>query len=184
MTSLRSRNTGYLPFNFRISKLIFRLTFPIVKPSMLIIHSRLLRSRGDMEVLQHSLALPGLFSYLFLYRKDCGFTIKKRIHGDSRIVVLEVLSNPPLCICNVYMPSRNSRGNSRSDDSYQNSLDQLKEILKIYSDSHAVYLLGDFNASMTQRKGNSQDRMLEAFVSKNSLEYQQKGQSSFTHPNK
>ena len=42
-----------------------------------------------------------------LHRKDCGFTVKKRIHGDSRIVVLEVLSNPSPCICNIYMPSRN-----------------------------------------------------------------------------
>ena len=81
------------------------------------------------------------------------------------------------------MPSRNSKGNSRSDDSFQNSLDQLEEILNIYSDSHAVYLLGDFNASMVQRKGNGQDRMLEEFVSRYSLEYQQNGQNTFTHPN-
>ena len=165
MTCLRSKSIGNLPFNFRISKLILLPTSLIIKPSTLTTRRYLLhRSRGG-------LGGGGGGGVATLYKKDCGFTVKKCIHGDNRIVVLEVLSNPPVCICNVYMPSRNSKGNSRSDDSFQNSLDQLEEILNIYSDSHAVYLLCDFNVSMMQRKGNGQDRVLEAFVSRNSLEY-------------
>ena len=119
-----------------------------------------------------------------LFRKKLDFKIKKLIHGDNRITVIEIQSNPPLIICNVYMPSRNSKGNSKADDAYQASLDQLEEILNIYSATHAVVLLGDFNASLQQRKGNEQDFRLTSFVHRNSLVYAQNGQNTFAHPNK
>ena len=82
------------------------------------------------------------------------------------------------------MPSRNSKGNSKADDAYQASLDQLEEILNIYSATHAVILLGDFNASFQQRTGNEQDIWLSSFVLRNSLVYAQNGKNTFTHPNK
>ena len=106
-----------------------------------------------------------------LYRKNMAFKIKKQVHGDNRIIVIAIQSSPPLCICNVYMSSRNSKGNSKADDSYQNSLDQLEEILNTYTKIHAVMLLGDFNASLKQRKGNNQDLQLSSFVDRNSLVY-------------
>ena len=101
-----------------------------------------------------------------------------------RITVIEVQADPPICICNVYMPSRNSKGNSKADDTYQTSLDQLEEILNIYSTTHAVFLMGDFNASLQQRKGNEQDIKLASFVDRNSLSHAQTGQYTFAHPNK
>ena len=51
-----------------------------------------------------------------LYRKNLDFKVNKQIHDDSIIVVIEIQSNPHLCICYVYMPSRNSKGNSKADD--------------------------------------------------------------------
>ena len=44
-----------------------------------------------------------------LFRRNMGHKVKKLIHGENRIVVIEVQSSPLICICNVYMPSRNSR---------------------------------------------------------------------------
>ena len=82
------------------------------------------------------------------------------------------------------MPSRNSKGNSRADDSYQSCLDQIEEILNTYSRTHAVLVIGDFNASMVQRKGNSQDIQLRSFIDSNSLRNQQNRQCTFFHPNK
>ena len=67
-----------------------------------------------------------------LFRTNMDVKIKKLIHRENRIVVIEVQSTPPVCICNVYMPSRNSKGNSKSDDNYQSCLDQIGEVLAIY----------------------------------------------------
>ena len=78
------------------------------------------------------------------------------------------------------MPSRNSK----ADDSYQDSLAQLDEILNTYSSTHAIFILGDFNGSLVQRKGNSQDLQLGMFVDSNALLNQQNGQCTFFHPNK
>ena len=105
----------------------------------------------------------------FCLEKNVDVKIKKLIHGENRIVVIEVQSTPPVCICNVYMPSRNSKGNSKSDDNYQSCLNQIGEVLAIYQNTHVILVTGDFNASLCERKGNLQDQMLKTFVINNSL---------------
>ena len=98
--------------------------------------------------------------------------------------MIEIQSNLHLCICCVYMPSRNSKGNSKADDSYQSCLDQIDEILKYYYRTHAVLIIGDLNASLVQQKGKIQDLQLTAFVDSNSLNNQQCEKPKFSHPNK
>ena len=98
--------------------------------------------------------------------------------------MIEIQFNPHLCICCVYMPSRNSNGNSKADDSYKSCLDQIDEILKTYNRTHAVLIIGDLNASLVQQNSNIQDLQLRAFVDSNSLKNQQCGICTFSHPNK
>ena len=43
-----------------------------------------------------------------LFRKNMDLKVKKLIHGENRMVVIEVQSSTPICICNVYMPCKNS----------------------------------------------------------------------------
>ena len=45
-------------------------------------------------------------------------------------------------------------------------------------------MAGDFNASLSEHRGNAQDVLLQTAVNNNSLEYQQNGTSTFFHPNK
>ena len=80
------------------------------------------------------------------------------------------------------MPSKNSK--NWPSDNYQLFLDQLEEILITYNSTHAVFILGDINASLVHRKGNIQDSLLVNFVETNSLFYQQDGIETFFHPNK
>ena len=110
--------------------------------------------------------------------------MKKLPFGCSRIVAVEVLTDPPLCICSVYMPSRNSKSIFNDMESYPQCLDQLEEVLDIFSGTHAVLILGDMNASLCKRKGNNQDILLEEFVRSNALCYEQAGTETFFHPNK
>ena len=119
-----------------------------------------------------------------IYNRDLNMGIKKLQLGSNRIVAIEVCSVPPLCICNVYMTSRNSKSNCNDKENYMHCLDQLEEILNIYTRSHAVFILGDMNASLVPRRGNQQDVLLRDFVDSNSLCWRQKGEETFFHPNK
>ena len=110
--------------------------------------------------------------------------VRKLEYGDNRMVVLEIQSVPPVCICNVYMPCGNSKGNTRSDDSYQSCLDQIEEVLHIYQKTHIIIVMGDFNASLAVNRTNIQDRQLKSMVTNNSLVCTQTGISTFYHPNK
>ena len=56
--------------------------------------------------------------------------------------------------------------------------------MSIYQKTHIVLLVGDFNACLSGQRGNAQDVLLQATVASNSLEHQQKGVSTFFHPNK
>ena len=119
-----------------------------------------------------------------IYNKDLNLGIKKLQLGSSPIVAIEVCSVPPLCICNVYMPSRSSKSNCNDKENYMHCLDQLEEILNIYTRSHAVFILGDMNALLVPRRGNQQDVLLRDFVDSNSLCWRQNGEETFFHPNK
>ena len=99
-----------------------------------------------------------------MYSKGLNYTVKKLPVGCSRIVAIEVLTDPPLCICSVYMPSRNSKSISTDKESYQQCLDQLEEVLDTFSGTHAVLILGNMNASLCKRKGNNQDILLESLL--------------------
>ena len=63
-------------------------------------------------------------------------------------------------------------------------LDQLEEILNIYTRSNAVFIVGNMNASLVPRKGNQQDVLLYDFVDSNALCWRQNGDEAFFHPNK
>ena len=83
----------------------------------------------------------------------------------------------------MYMLSRNSKSNCNDKENYMHCLDRLEEILNIYARSHAVFIVGDMNASLVLRRGNQQEVLLRNFVDSNSLCWMQKGEETF-HPNK
>ncbi|MEW8544220.1 MAG: reverse transcriptase family protein, partial [Candidatus Thiodiazotropha sp.] len=118
-----------------------------------------------------------------LCRRSMAFKTRRLPLGDCRLVVVEVASSPPLCICNVYMPCRNTKG-EKSGDGYKSCLDQIREVLLTYCSTHVVLLVGDLNASLATRKGNQQDMLLKQFVKQFDLSSKQEGECTFFHPNK
>ena len=74
-----------------------------------------------------------------------------------------------MVIVNGYMPCRNSRTGTTD---YDESLDILREIISKYRDTHAIPLLGDFNASLTRNPENKQDRKLREFLKENDMHIQ------------
>ena len=74
-----------------------------------------------------------------------------------------------MVIVNGYKPCRNSRTGTTD---YDESLDILREIISKYRDTHAILLLGDFNASLTRNPENQQDRKLREFLKENDMHIQ------------
>ena len=64
--------------------------------------------------------------------------------------VITVKASPkPLCIMNVYMPSR---GSTEADAEYEETLDQIHEIVIKFNASHDIVIGGDWNASLHRTK--------------------------------
>ena len=49
------------------------------------------------------------------------------------------------------------------DDNFQSCLEQFVEVLSIYQKGHIVFV-GDFNASLSEKRGNAQDALLQHFL--------------------
>ncbi len=114
-----------------------------------------------------------------LTRNNIDSNFRKAADGGNRIVVTEIIADIPVCICNVYMPSRNSRTSS----SYSELLQEINEIISKYKLTHAIIILGDMNASLKQRKGNEHDVMFQKFCEENKLFTHQSGNPTFFHEN-
>lgn len=84
------------PFNYGILRRHLVRTLLIVRRLMMTTTSSIQKPRcyGGVAV---------------LYSKRLNVTVKKLPLGRNRIVAIEVLTSPPLCLCRVYMPSRNSK---------------------------------------------------------------------------
>ena len=89
-----------------------------------------------------------------LYRKNMDLRVRKCLDGGCRIVVIELVTDPPVCVINVYMPCRNGR----SSDDFQSILLEVQEIVAKFSPTHAIFLLGDMNSSLQKRDNNLHDR--------------------------
>ena len=132
-----------------------------------------------MTLSPHTQKPRGYGGVATLYRNNTDLKIRKCLDGGNRIVVSEVLSDPPLCIINVYMPSRNT-GNS---DSYNQILLEIEEIICKFTATHVLLLLGDMNASLRARPHNSQDVKLKEFCGRNKRQSRQNGTPTFSHVN-
>ena len=55
-------------------------------------------------------------------------------NGGNRVLALEILSEPPLCIVGVYMPVRATSKN------FQEVLDKIAEIIQTFRSSHGLFV--------------------------------------------
>ena len=103
-----------------------------------------------------------------LIRKSIQTKYKFLPNGGNRITAIEVQSNPPLCVVGVYMPVRGTSGKT----DFIEILDEIHDILMNFGNSHAVFIVGDMNSSLTLRSGNERDKIL----SENGLHHFQNGE--------
>ena len=146
----------------------------------MMVHSKAVDDENPLPPIQKPRGYGGV---AILYSRRISNCVKKLPAGGHRVVAIEVATTPPLCVCCLYMPSRNTK-NILDKDNYQHILDQIEDILNIFSKTHAVIVLGDLNASLCQRKNNMQDTLLRNFVHSNDLHSEQTGAETFFYPNK
>ena len=113
-----------------------------------------------------------------LYRNGWNIRAIKHPDGQERINVLELETNPRICVINAYMPSR---GNSKMTD-FVSTLDEIAEIIAKFNLTHAILLCGDLNSSLSRNPPNDRDLILREFVKVNSLHTFQNGTATYFLP--
>lgn len=137
-------------------------------------HAKAVDSRNPIPPIQ----IPrGYGGNAILYRSNWDLKVSLPPDGCERIVVLELETSPPVCIVSVYLPCR---GNSTTKQ-FEDVLQQLEELLKKYSSGCAVFVCGDFNASLTRNPPNERDILLRNFTAAHGLNTQQSGDPTFFH---
>ncbi|MEW8548401.1 MAG: endonuclease/exonuclease/phosphatase family protein, partial [Candidatus Thiodiazotropha sp.] len=87
--------------------------------------------------------------------------------GGHRMTAVEVTTTErPLCLINVYLPSRGSTG---GEIMFAEALDELHEILQKYNLTHDVVIGGDFNSSLHRNITCSRDQILQEFLNEHGL---------------
>ena len=114
-----------------------------------------------------------------MYRKNWNIKVSKHPDGQERINIIELHTNPKICLINVYLPSR---GNNIGE-TYHSTLDEVEEVLLKYISTHAVFICGDMNASLKRHPENDHDKLFKQFVRRNDLHTSQEGIPTFIHPN-
>ena len=87
--------------------------------------------------------------------------------GNERILVT-TLNNaiPPVMLMNVYLPTQ---GKKTSLEDYLKHLDMLATYLSLHARVYDIYLVGDFNASISRTKPTRIDKAFAEFVNSNQL---------------
>ncbi|CAC5377726.1 unnamed protein product [Mytilus coruscus] len=99
--------------------------------------------------------------------------------GNNRIIATELKSPMKICIICRYMPTNNS-GDSYPE--YTECLDVISSLLSMYSVSHRIVIVGDYNSTLKPpRKYNKHDFLLQAFVHEMNLQSHRSEESTFFH---
>ena len=98
-----------------------------------------------------------------IWKRNVECLIEPVLEGSDRILMLKVMSDPPILVINSYMPTLGS-----ADPEYAEVLDEVHEVLTKYS-SWDILWTGDLNADIRRDKGYQNDKMLGNFMNEHKL---------------
>jgi exonuclease III len=102
-----------------------------------------------------------------LWKKSIDQCIRPTSDGSERIQCIEINSETPHLIINVYLPTKS---NNDQFDTYSDCFDQLYEIVQKYSTTHEMIIAGDFNEDLSTKISNSRRAVkLRAFMEERNL---------------
>ncbi|KAH3727546.1 hypothetical protein DPMN_053485 [Dreissena polymorpha] len=88
-----------------------------------------------------------------------------------------IAADPDICIISVYLPCRENN----SKDKFCEVISEIEELLEKYSDTHALFICGDFNSSLSRQPPNDRDQTLRDLIKKYDLHTDQDGEPTFFH---
>ncbi|CAC5418944.1 unnamed protein product [Mytilus coruscus] len=101
-----------------------------------------------------------------LWRKDLNNFINPLDIGNDRICCVELLGSSKLLLVSDYLPCKGSPSDSLE---FYNCIDQLREIVQRYSDSHSIIIGGDFNEKILSKIDTRRNKYLVDFLNENRL---------------
>lgn len=115
------------------------------------------------------------------WKKSLNHMVKSLHDGGKRIICCELVSpNIKTCIINTYMPCR---GRSSDEAAFDETLDELGEIIAKYSCSHTIIIMGDLNASLNRPEPSYRDKKLITFCGKFKINAAVPSAPTFFHVN-
>ena len=103
-----------------------------------------------------------------LWLNDLDRYVKTEDDGNNRIVCIQLLlDSQRILIVNVYMPCRNTQ----TGDNFEETLDQLRELMSKCRATHHVIICGDINASLHRLPPNAQDLKFNAFCKEENITF-------------
>ena len=129
-----------------------------------------IKSVDDEDPLLDYKSQRGYGGTAIFWRKELTSAVNIMPDGNTRIQVLTINSKPAsTCLINLYMPSAQLNG----DMEYNDTLDQINEIIDKYKETYQIILCGDMNASL-HRDNRRRDQLFKNFIVANNLSIPQK----------
>jgi hypothetical protein len=116
------------------------------------------------------------------YNKNKAKAVTEHQDGDHRVLAISLISKPhSTVIINVYMPCR---GNNSADEEYEQTLDQISEIIEKYAEDKSLIIAGDWNCQYNPEPKSKRETALHNFILNYQLKVKESNQGpTFIHPN-
>lgn len=99
--------------------------------------------------------------------------------GNQRIKCIELLTEKPTLIVNVYMPCNGEKDNYYS---FVECIEQLQELINTFQRTHEILIGGDFNENAVNKTNSKRSTSFHQFIKDNDL-MTRITEHTFTHPN-
>ncbi|VDI26989.1 Hypothetical predicted protein [Mytilus galloprovincialis] len=114
-----------------------------------------------------------------LWRKELDHLISTVKAGNSRIQCIEIEGDPNIIIISLYLPCK---GPTNSTQELLQCIDQLNEIVCTYSNTHQIFIGGDFNEDIINGASSQRKKCINDFMQDHELSSKETG-LAFIHSN-
>ena len=110
-----------------------------------------------------------------LWRKDIDHTVKALTDGNERIQCIEITGDKSkLLLMSAYLPAKGCKDHIVE---YQETIDQLFEIIQKYNSTHQILIGGDINEDLNHKTGTVRNNYVQDFISDCNLTYSVTGKT-------
>ncbi len=126
-----------------------------------------MKCTDDNEPLTETYKPRGKAGVAIIWKKSMSTSVIPLPDGGTRVQAIQTsTADGPITLINTYLPSS---GSQNSDDTYEETLDEVHEIYEKYSGSSTVLWAGDLNGSFNRQQPSNNDTKLRDFCKERNL---------------